>query len=206
MRVRSKILRILFFPLLAVLPMQLTLAETYYGSVNYTVDWNEKEMTGYIDFGVYDDRAAFESDFSSQGLTAPGDGNYVYAYRITQSDVSASAISYFAILGLDEEDVSGFGALDDNFGGVQPSGYGFTDDDGYWEWSSPNYGFIQQSESSWLLVYSSDYDWKPGDYEMKGAEDDFPVIDKGEVPEPTMLALLVAGGAFLFRRKRSTNS
>lgn len=205
MKLCNKIKRILPLLFLVVLLIQVVLADTYYGSVDYDVDWNGDQMTGTIEFGVYDDRAEFESDFIGAGLVAPGDGDYVYAYRVTQSSVSGSPLSYFAILGLDEQNTSGFGALDDGFGGIEPSDYGFTDDDGYWQWG-PGYGFIQENELSWLLVFSSEYDWKPGEYEIKGVGDEFPGPDDdgSEVPEPTMIALLGVGGAYLLRRKRKS--
>lgn len=204
MKLCNKIKRILPLLFLVVLLIQVVLADTYSGSVNYDVDWSDDQMTGSIDFWVYDDRDQFETDWSFAGLSAPGDGAYVYAYSVVQSNISGSPLSYFAILGLDEQNTSGFGALDAGGGGIQPSGYGFTEDDGYWDWSSPDYGFIQLDELSWLLVFSSGEDWVPGDYEIRGTEDDFPVPGDGEVPEPTVIALLGVGGAYLLRRKRKS--
>ncbi len=214
MRVFSKTVPVVCLLLLLVLLVHVASADTYYGSTNYNENWNGKQLTGTIDFGVYDDRSVFESDFGyvndGAGLTAPGDGQYVYAYVINQDDISESPISYFAILGLDEDAVSSdleymdqsANYSEPNLSGVEPANAGFVGNDGVWKWSSAK-GFIQVDEYSWLLVYSSDYDWVKGDYELRGVEDDFPVPDDGEVPEPGTIALLGLGGSLLIRRKKN---
>ncbi len=194
---------LLLFPL-AVLLVQTAsanLVSNYYsGSTHYNVPWDEGYLRGKIEFAVYDNRNEYEG---RTGLTAPGSGSYVYAYQIWNDQLNSDeAVAYFAILGLDASNISGFGYDEDITGGVEPSTAQFVDDDGVWEWSDDEggYGFIQLGDHSWLLVFSSDTDWVEGDYEIRGIEDDpFP---KPDVPEPATAALLGAGGYFLLRRKR----
>jgi len=215
MQLRRKIVRMLFFLVLVLLLVQTASAllvgtsSHYDGYTTYSTMWNTKLMTGTIEFAVYDDRNEFESVFSDVGLSAPGAGDFIYAYKIYNDFDSGDMVAYFAILGLDEQasGITGFGALDDDTGGAEPSYSGFEGNDGVWKWSGTDgYRFIQLGDLSWLLVYSSDFDWVKGEYEIRGTEkSDVPMPD-GEVPEPTMVALLGAGGAFLFRRKRRANS
>jgi hypothetical protein len=216
MPVRYKILRMLFFPLLAALLTQTASALLIGTSSHYdgytifdgTLS-NTKHATVAIEFAVYTRQSGeFENTFSSMGLSAPGTGDFIYAYKLFNNNASEDSISYFGILGLDEHasGITGCGALDDGKGGEQPYSSGFNDTGGFWQWSGTDAGFnlIQLGDQSWLLVYSSPYDWVKGDYELRGTEatDNVPKPPDGEVPEPTVIALLGAGAAYLFKRKR----
>jgi hypothetical protein len=208
MRVCNKIKqkRILLLFLLFVLLVQTAsaLESTYYsGKTYYDLLWDDGYLRGKIEFAVYDNRSEYEG---RTGLTAPGSGSYVYAYQIWNDQLNSDeAITYFAILGLDPANISGFGYDEDITGGIEPSVAHFVDDDGVWEWSDDGGagGFIQLGDHSWLLVFSSEADWVVGDYEIRGIENDpFP---KPDIPEPATVALLGAGGVLLLRRRRKTN-
>jgi hypothetical protein len=172
-----------------------------------------------IEFAVYDNREGqtggneFEDVFSGMGITPPDAddfGDYIYAYKIYNSTVSEDMISYFGILDLDEQEngITDLGAYDDGTNGAQPSDYHFTGGDCAWEWFGLGEGddslrFIDLGDRSWLLVFSSSNDWVKGEYELRGTEEsDMPKPGDGEVPEPTVIALLGAGGAYLLRRRR----
>lgn len=184
------------------------LTSSYYdGNVTYDVPWGSGTLNGVIEFAVYNDRSEYES---VTGLTAPGDGDYVYAYRIWNTlPTSDEAVAYFSILGLDENNVSGFGSADDAdyVDAVQPSDAYFDGGDGIWKWSQAGNGLVQLGDNSWLLVYSSNSDWVAGEYEIRGNEEgDFPKPGDGEVPEPSLMALLGIGGAALLRRRKNQRS
>jgi hypothetical protein len=205
----NKALKAFCLLIVILLLVQTTLAivlesDHYDGYVKYEKDWGDGTLSGYIEFAVYDERADFESN---TGLTAPGEGDYVYAYRIWNNQpFSDEAVAYFSILGLDEGSVSGFGSLDDpdTKVDVSPENAYFENGDGIWEWGV-NGGFVQLDDLSWLLVYSSDYDWVAGEYDIRGTEEsDFPQSgdDDENVPEPSIVALLSLGGAALIRRRK----
>jgi hypothetical protein len=214
MRVCNKILRTLFFLLLAALLTQnasalLVGTSSHYDGYTIFDDTlsNGKYVIVAIEFAVYERSSGeFEDTFAGLGLTAPGSGDFIYAYKLYNNSLSEDIISYFAILDLDEQasGITGLGALDDGTDGAEPHSSGFIGDDAVWEWSGFDEGFrfIQLGDQSWLLVYSSDYDWVKGEYELRGTEqEDLPQPNEGEVPEPTVVALLGAGGAYLLRRK-----
>ena len=199
----NKALRALCLILLILLLVQTAaayLTSSYYdGYLTFDIPWGDEGgvLNGVIEFAVYDNRSEYES---FTGFTAPGDGDYVYAYKIWNTlPTSDEAIAYFSILGLDENEITGLGCEDDGTNGVEPADAYLDSGNGVWEWTVDS-GFIQLGDNSWLLVYSSDYDWIAGEYEIRGTdEDDLPTPD---VPEPSMVALLSLGGATLLRRRK----
>ncbi len=230
MRVYNKIKRILLFLLLAVLLTQTASAllvgtSTYYDG--YTIFdgtlSNGKYAKVMIEFAVYDNRDdepggdEFEAVFSDMGVTSPDAddfGDYIYAYKIFNHTSSEDMISYFGILGLDEQEngITDLGTYDDGTDGAKPSDYHFTDDGCVWKWyglgeeGDGSFRFIDLGDRSWLLVFSSNNrkSDEAGEYELRGTEEsDLPVP---EVPEPTVVVLLGAGSAYLLRRKRRTDS
>jgi len=200
----NKALRALYLLLLILLPVQtataLLTSSHYDGYLTYDEPWDGGTLSGVIEFAVYDDRSEYES---FTGLTAPGDGDYVYAYKIWNTLVTSDeAVAYFSILGLDESETTGLGYDDDGTGGIEPADAHFDGDNGVWEWTLDN-GFVQFGDNSWLLVYSSDFDWKVGEYEIRGTEEEgeLPEPD-GDIPEPSLVALFGLGGAALLRRRK----
>jgi hypothetical protein len=230
MRVINRTRRVLLFLLFTVLLTGTSSALLDGTSSHYdgftifdgTLSNNGEYARVLIEFAVYDNRegqsggSEFESVFSSMGLTPPDAenfGDYIYAYKLYNHPDSESMISYFGLLGIDEQEngITDLGTYDDGAGGAQPSDYYFSDSDCVWEWSglgeegdSP-LRFIDLGDNSWLLVYSSSYDWVKGDYELRGAEEsDVPVPPK--VPEPAVVVLLGAGGAYLLRKRRTSST
>jgi len=227
MRVYNRIKRILLFLLFAVLLTQTSSALLVGSSSHYdgytifddTLS-NGNHALVMIEFAVYDNRdgqsggSEFESVFSSGGITPPDAdefGDFIYAYKIYNHPNSESMISYFGLLGLDEQEngITDLGAYDDGTGGAQPSDQYFRDGDLGWEWFGLGEGddgsirFINLDDQSWLLVLSSVNDWVKGEYELRGPEEsDMPAPGDGEVPEPAVVALLSAGSAYLLRRRR----
>jgi hypothetical protein len=196
-----RVKKTLFFTLLAVLTVvtaQSALAILSSGDVYY----HENGLNGYIKYAVYESRDEYETAWSGLGFSAPGDGQYVYAYQIFNDLVSAD-VAHFALFGLTEDNTSGLGSEDREDGGVQPSDCYLDGDEskGVWKWSDGEggYGYIKVDEHSWLLVFSSDYSPVKGDFEIKGPEGiDVP----GDIPEPSMIALLGAGGVLFLRRRK----
>lgn len=175
------------------------------GSTNYSETWGSGLLTGHIAWAVYDDVSLYESD---SGYTAPGEGSFVYVYRIFNDSDSISPVSYFSILGIGDPEVSGQTAEGD-FGGQEPFNMDVNETDGaYWEWADTvdgNFSCIQLADNSWVLVLTSDFGPVDRDFEIRGTEDD-PLQgpgDDGSVPEPLTVALLGAGGALLIRKKRT---
>jgi len=228
MRVYNKIKRILLFLLLAVLLTQTVSALLIDTSSHYDgytlfngILSNGKNANVAIEFAVYDQAAVniltgksgteeFQDVFAGMGVDAPdttGLENYIYAYKLyNYGSGEDDMISAFSILGLDEQanGIVGLGAHDDGTNGAKPSSYDFEDGNCVWKWFPGEGGlrFIELSDRSWLLVYSSINDWVKGEYELRGTDDsDLPKPD-GDVPEPTVIAMLGAGGAYLLRRRR----
>jgi hypothetical protein len=199
-----RVKRTLFFTLLAVLTVvtaQSALALLSSG----TVEYHENGLNGYIEYAVYESRDEYETAWSVLGLSAPGDGQYVYAYKIINlfEDLITGDVAHFALFGLTEDNTSGLGCADDEDpDGVEPSSYYLDGDEskGVWKWAAGegNPGYIQTGEHSWLLVFSSNQGPVKGDFEIKGPEG----IDVPDVPEPSMIALLGAGGALFLRRRK----
>jgi len=226
MRVYNKMKRTLLFLLLTVLLSQ-TASALLVGTSSHYDGYNifEGALSNgsyakvMIEFAVYDNTEGqtggneFEAVFSNMGVTPPDAdnfGDYIYAYKVFNHSGSQDIISYFGILGLDEQEngITDLGAYDDGTNGAQPDDYYFSGGDCAWEWfgfsgEGDSLRFIDLGDQSWLLVFSSVNDWVPGEYELRGTEEsDTPKPTEGEVPEPTMVALLWAGGAYLLRRKR----
>jgi hypothetical protein len=231
MRVYNRTRRILLFLLFAVLLTRTSSAlligtSSHYDGYTIFDDTlsNGSHALVMIEFAVYDNRDGqsggneFESIFSSKGLTPPDTdefGDFIYAYKIFNHPDSESMISYFGLLDLDEQGngITDLGEYDDGTGGAQPSDHYFKDGDLGWEWiglgedGDGSLRFINLDDQSWLLVFSSANDWVKGEYELRGPEEsDLPKPGDGEVPEPAVVALLGAGGAYLFRRKLKTGS
>jgi hypothetical protein len=231
MRVFNRTKRILLFLLFAVLLTETSSAllvgtSSHYDG--YTMFDGTLSNGSYakvmIEFAVYDNRAGqsggseFESVFSDRGITPPDAeefGNYIYVYKIFNHYSSESIISYFGLLDVDEQSngITDLGAYDDDTGGAQPSDHYFSGGDCVWEWSGfgeegdTSLRFIDLGDYSWLLVFSSANDWVKGEYELRGEkQSDTPKPGDGEVPEPTVVALLGVGGACLLRRRRRTVS
>ncbi len=195
-----RVKRAIFFTLMAVLILltaQSALALLSDGSVDYNVG----DLHGYINYRVYESQAEYETAWAGLGFSAPGDGQYVYVYQIF-NDLISSDVAHFALFGLTEDNTSGLGCEDREDGGIQPSNYYLdsSESKGVWKWADGGggYGYIQTSEHSWMLVFSSDQGPVKGDFEIKGPEG----IDVPDVPEPSMIALLGAGGAMLLRRRK----
>lgn len=219
----KKVMRkIRFFSLLvtATLFVQTAIATTltilpesshYQGRRHYRTYTQDGLLSGHIDFAVYDtDDKADGDEFAKAGFTAPGSGQYTYAYQIfnDEGDINA-ALEYFAILGIGEgaiDDIAAdIGSVDDEDDGIDSTTYYFGPhdadtgpDEAVWEFEG---GILEGGEHSFFLVLSSDHDYTTGSYTVtKSSVSDAPVPN----PEPGTLALLGVGGAMmLLRRRRS---
>jgi len=186
----------------------------YTGSTDYSVVDPEtgRTLSGTIDFGVFDRQV---DDFA---FTPPGEGRYIYAYQIfnDQGDIQ-EAVGYFAIL-LEGAPTDGIGA--DAWEGdtlaVEPTNFGIDslgDAVFHFKSTDPNTGLLlgedilQPGGHSYVLIFTSDNDWKPGEYEIRGGgltnrETDFVPTD---TPEPATILILGmgAGMGLLVKRKSS---
>jgi hypothetical protein len=202
MKFCNKVLKIL--PLFLVVLFAGSVNATYIesGTTHYNQAWGDGHLKGSIDWAVYD-VSNYETDFE---FSAPGSGSendYIYVYIINNADDSYDSISSFAILGLDETNVSGQTHEDYGGGLYEPDSEYLDETDGaVWEWVSED-SYIVQNGSSWMLVLRSEYGPIERDYVLKGSSD--PLQGPG-VPEPATVALLGAGGAFLLRRSKRKKS
>lgn len=165
-------------------------------------------VRGRIDFAVYDTEAYQDEFIGADGYTRPGDGRYIYAYQILNGIpyYSEDSVAYFAALGIDMAyvDVYAIGSQEDPAEGIEPTDQYFSDEDNddvgeaVWDFGLFDEDLILAGEHSWFLAFSSNKDWSPGDYVIRGPEpSDFPV------PEPAMLTLFSIGGAMLLRRGKN---
>jgi hypothetical protein len=199
--------RICFFGFLAVAALftqsaDATLVSSYHDGFVY---YNESGLYGRIDFAVYDTLDPVHGDeYLANGIEAPGDEQYIYAYQIFNRPSASGDIAYFAILDIDDNPIdealmNGSCAQDDGAGGIAPAPI-VCDTQGVWKWTFDG-GYISMGEHSWLLVFSSTHGPTEGSYEIKGP----PIIVVSEMPEPAMIVLLGIGG-LIFVRHRTKKS
>ena len=169
--------------------------------------------SGRIEFAVYDTVTNPNEFIGTDGFTAPGTGQYIYAYQIFTDDTSTFPAEYFAIGGIGE------GALaepvNDNIGwesdspsdpGVEPDRAYITSSStlgtmGAWEFDD---SLLAEGEHSYFLVLRSDTDWDWGTYTFnKNLANEPPVPGSLPNPEPSTIALLGIGMLTLLRRRRS---
>lgn len=218
----KKVMRkIRFFSLLVVtaLFVQTAIATTltilpesshYQGRRYYRTYTQDGLLSGHIDFAVYDTDDVDGDEFALAGFTAPGSGQYTYAYQIfnDEGDIYA-ALEYFAISGIGagaiDDIVTDIGSVDDESDGIDSTTYyfgphdaGTGPDEAVWEFEG---GILEAGKHSFFLALSSDHDYTTGTYTVtKSTVSDAPVPN----PEPGTLALLGVGGALtLLRRRRS---
>jgi len=173
-----------------------TLYSSYHdGSAYYNT---EEGLTGRIDFAVYDTAdSEYGDEYLDNGLEMPGTGQYIYAYQIFSYSYSVDpGVAYFALT--DEQGeliegglMNGTTAQDDGASGIAPDPIP-SQTQGVWEWSFTG-GYIVANEHSWFLVFSSDYAWEPGSYEIRAAGMPVPT----SAPEPATVVLLGLGAGLL---------
>ncbi len=168
---------------------------------------DQQVLSGYIDFAVYDTQAG--NELSDAGFSAPGQGQYVYAYQIfSDADESTTSIDYFAILGIGQNAVPDqatseyINAEDDLNGGLDPEFNYFTSQGGEYVdkavWEFDNGLFVSGEHSAFLLI-SSDHDWTVGGYTLENTGNDAGLPTPN--PEPASLAIMALGSYFLCKKK-----
>lgn len=197
--------------LVSISSADLVLPESshYQGSTYFSINTYDEVtnpdggyLRGRIDFAVYDTENYPDEFVGLDGYTAPGDGRYIYAYQVFNYEEpwSTEAIEVFSVLNIDGGDL------------LSPQGTSWTGTDDVVDpddapqkgvWVFDKYTFIQDTKSS-FLIYSSDYDWVEGTYQIEPVKDDtFPVPDDSQIPEPATVVLFAIGsGLSLLRRKK----
>ena len=188
----------------AVATLEYMLPESthYSGSTYHDILTDDGYLRGRIDFAVYDTQMYPDEFIGEDGYENPGDGRYIFVYQIFNDyNASEEEVIYFALLDILGAPISETGApitgtssVDDGSGGVEPSDY---PDEGVWVFEN---GVIFSDGHSFFLVLSSDTDWVAGDYEIKHADDDFPIPN---VPEPVSIVILGAGFLSLIAGRRA---
>ena len=183
---------------------------TYYNDSAEGKAENMHFTGGHIDFAVYDTSTDNGQSFESTFGTAPGIGQYIYAYQIF-ADEASDVIDYFGIAGIGEGALTG--PVNDNIGSLEDDGTGISPDDipspyigesdnygtmGIWEFSGNP---LEAGEHSWFLVLRSDHDWTSGYYTLDTNHNDMPAIPN---PEPSTIALLGFGSVVLLRKRRKS--
>lgn len=163
-------------------------------------------LSGRIEYAVYDTEGG--NELENAGFTTLGSGQYTYVYQIfNDGDDTATALEYFSILGIAEgaiyDLVTDIGSVDDDSGGIDSTTYYFGPHDhatgpdtAIWEFDGD---IIEESEQSFFLVISSDYDFTIGSYRViKSTSPDAPIPN----PEPSTIALLGIGSVITLLRRR----
>lgn len=190
-------------------PVELLPESSHYqGRTYYSTYTDEGLIQGRIDFAVYD--TSGENEFVDAGFTAPGDGQYIYAYQIFCDDISTDAVDYFSIVGIGENALGepvndNIGSVDDLTGeGIQPDDPYITSSTthgtmGVWEFTN---GLLISGKYSYFLVLRSEHNWTSGKYTFdETLANESPVPG---APEPGMLTLLGIGGAMMFTKRRKS--
>ena len=188
----------------------------YEGRSHFSFPTDTGGVAGYIDFAVYDTEGPNGDELAAGGFaTAPGIGQYIYAYQIFSEYFSTDVVEYFGIFGIGDNSIAE--PLNDNIGEVEdsddPSEEGvkpnrsyitFTDDDepemiGVWEFDN---GFLTANTHSWFLVLRSAHDWQPGGYTFEPVATSPSIPGEGN-PEPATIGLLGIGTLMLLGRRKS---
>jgi hypothetical protein len=172
--------------------------------------YEEDNFSVLVEFAVYDSDNLQYTDETSLVDEFGLDGQYVYAYQLFNTNQEGyDVIAYFGLLDSLGASLDGsltYGdstAYDDSAynsgdGGVAPTPVD-SETEFVWIWTFDG-GYVAQSEHSWFLVFSSDYEPVAGDYEIRGPETpDNPVPG---VPEPAMVVLFGVGSVSLFLKRR----
>jgi hypothetical protein len=212
---RIRLLSLLF---VATLFVQNAAATTLPYSSHYQgrsyFDDSSTGVTGYVDFAVYDTLGTSGDEWTGAGFTAPGTGQYIYAYQIFNDAGSADAIEFFNIMGIDDPTtphlLDGISTMNTQnpwedypliTEGVAPTNSfpntNLAETRATWEFAG---GILVADEYSWFLIFSSSKDWVQGKYVVQ-TEGGFPITGN---PEPCTLALLGLGGTILFAKRRNS--
>ncbi|MFC1738737.1 PEP-CTERM sorting domain-containing protein [Planctomycetota bacterium] len=170
-------------------------------------------LNGRVDYAVYD---TFDLQYQDEsewvdGLDLSGEGQFLYVYQIFNDyeDWSDREVAYFSVFAesgdpLDVEEDS-IGSSQDPENGVGPV-EGYLADSGLeivwkWEMGPEGNGYIIQGKYSWFLLFLSDSQPVPGDFEVRASEGEgeFPI---SSVPEPATVALLGLGNIVLVLNRR----
>jgi hypothetical protein len=210
---RIKLLSLLFVATLFVQNAAATILpySSHYQGRSYFDD-SSTGVRGRVEFAVYDTLGPHGNEWEGAGFTAPGSGQYIYAYQIFNDAGSADAIEFFTIMGIDDpptpHHLTGITTMTsqdpwENYPliteGVAPTGTEFNlgETRGTWEFAG---GILIAGEYSWFLIFSSSQDWVEGKYQMETAGG-FPISGN---PEPCTLALLGLGGTILFAKRKNS--
>ena len=195
--------------LLAGLCAVQTARGAYTGSIKYKYPPGEPQLFGHIDFGVFDRQT------DNFAYTPPGDGRYIYAYQIYNDQDSIEAVGYFAILlaGAAFDGIGSDAHVNDTEA-VEPSSAYLVDSTGklVFEFKSVPEGgpllgedILEPGMHSYILMFTSDNDWVPGSFQIKGGdlgdyEPELPVV-----PEPATILILGMGAGTALIMKRRTS-
>src|SRR4030042_1484686 len=133
-------------------------------------------VTGHVDFAVYDTLGSSGDEWTGAGFSAPGSGQFIYAYQIFNDCDSAGAIEFFNIMGFDDHVLEGIYTMNtqdpwENYPlipeGVAPTNSfpntNLEETKATWEFAG---GILVADEYSWFLVFSSANDWTVGRYDI----------------------------------------
>jgi hypothetical protein len=207
---RKKIVALSVF-LAGLYAVQTAGGTPYTGSIDYEfLGAGGRILSGTIDFGVFD------REVDSFAYTPPGEGKYIYAYQIKNDEGSLQeAVGYFAILlGGAPFDELGSDVHVNDTEAVEPSAEYFLEETGniVFEFKSePEEGELLGDDNlepgmhSYILIFTSNNDWVPGSFQMKGGDlgDYEPPSPVPTIPEPaTILILGMGAGAALIMKRR----
>ena len=169
------------------------------------------DVTGYVDFAVYDTLGPYGNEWTGAGFAAPGAGQYIYAYQIFNDVGSADAIGFFTIKSFDDHHLTGINTMNTQnpwedypltTEGITPTDWNanLEETEAIWKFADATGDILVAGEYSWFLIFSSNTDWVQGKYET-GPTGGFPITGN---PEPCTLALLGLGGTILFAKRRNS--
>jgi hypothetical protein len=163
-------------------------------------NYNQDGVKAFVEYAVYDTTSDAYLNTSDK-ITNPGAGQYLYAYQVFDLGTALDPIAMFKLVGGNSTSASGIGSARDGTNvDIVP-----TNDGASFVWNFANGLFVVNKHSA-FMVFSSNKGPVSGSFQLSTTPsdygDDTPVDGDGDVPEPATMVMLAAGAIGLLAKRR----